>query len=232
MPRILQITMTAVTAESPVRPRPLASLAAIMIRPRNTMRRILDAGRDRMILPLVLLVTLSSILGDVNRASLDAMRKAPLPVPFAVMIVAICAGVALIGVLFFYVFSWIAFGVSRLLEGTATAREIRSAMAWGAVPAIWALLYRLPAAVLWPGWESRMRVGSEQLVIKPSLMGMGCIGTVIFMALELAMFVWLLVVASNTLGEANRFSTARGFGTLVLTSISPLLIALAAVLAS
>ena len=122
--------------------------------------------------------------------------------------------------------------MSRLLEGTATAREIRSAMAWGAAPAVWALLYRLPVAVLWPGSESRMRVGSEQLIIKPSLMGMGCVGMVIFTAVELTMFIWLLVVASNTLGEANRFSTARGFGTIVLTSISPLLITLAAVLAS
>ena len=36
----------------------------------------------------------------------------------------ICAGVVLVGILFFYVFSWIALGVSRLLEGTATATSL------------------------------------------------------------------------------------------------------------
>lgn len=222
--------MTAVAAESQVRPSALRSLATIMIRPRITIRRILDAGPDRMIIPLVLLVTIATFLGDVDRSSLDALRKAP--VHFGLLVAGICLAVAVAGLLLFYVFSWIAFGVSRLLEGTATPREIRSAMAWGAAPAIWALLYRLPVVLLWPGWESRMRVGSDQLVIKPSLMGMGCVATVIFVALELTMFIWWLVVASNTLGEANRFSTARGFGTIVLTSISPLLITLAAVLAS
>jgi len=210
----------------------MTAIASIMIRPRATMRRILDAGRDRMVIPLVLLATLSAILGDLDRSSLDAMRK--LPVNFGLLAVGICVGVSAFFLLLFYVFTWIAYGMGRLLEGTATPREVRSAMAWGLAPIIWSILYRLPAVIIWPGtMESRLRLhDSAQLSINPNLMGMGCIGSVIFAALELTMLIWYCVVASNTLGEANRFSAARGFGALVLTGISPAIILIAAVLAS
>lgn len=209
----------------------MTALASIMIRPRATMRRILDAGRDRMIIPLVLLATVSAILGDVDRSSLEAMRK--LPVHPALLIVGIVVGVSAFFLLMFYVFTWIAYAMGRLLEGTATPREVRSAMAWGLAPVIWAILYRLPAVILSPGaMESRLRVNEKQVSFNPDLMGMGCLGSVIFTALELTMIVWYCVVASNTLGEANRFSGGRGFATLALTGISPALIMIAAFLAA
>src|SRR5688572_1189896 len=209
--------------------RKMTAIASIMIRPRATMRRILDAGRDRMVIPLVLLATLSAILGDLDRSSLDAMRK--LPVNFGLLAVGICVGVSAFFLLLFYVFTWIAYGMGRLLEGTATPREVRSAMAWGLAPNIWAILYRLPAVLLSPGaMESRLGVNEKRLVFNPDLMGMGCIGSVIFSALELTTLVWYCVVASKTVGEANRFSAGRGFGTLVLTGISPAIIMIAAFL--
>lgn len=202
-----------------------------MIRPRATMRRILDAGRDRMIIPLVLLATVSAILGDVDRSSLEAMRR--LPVHPALLVAGLFVGVSAFFLLMFYVFSWIGYAMGRLLEGTATPREVRSAMAWGLAPVIWAILYRLPAVMLSPGaMESRVRVNEKRLSFNPDLMGMGCLGSVIFTGLELTMIVWYCVVASNTLGEANRFSGGRGFATLVLTGISPALIMIAAFLAA
>ena len=209
----------------------MTSIASIMIRPRATMRRILNAGRDRMIIPLVLLATLSAILGDLDRSSFETMRK--LPINFGLLVVGICVGAAAFFLLLYFMFSWIAFAMARLLEGTATPREMRSAMAWGLAPIIWAILYRLPAMLIWPGTvESRLRLDSERVAINPDLMGMGCIGSVIFTALELTMLVWYFVVASNTVAEANRFTAARGFGTLVLTGISPAIVIIAAILAS
>lgn len=202
-----------------------------MIRPRITMRRILDAGRDRAIIPLIVLASISAALGDVDRSSLAALER--IPGPTSLIVIGICLGLALFFLLLFYVFAWIGFGVSRLLEGTATAREVRSALAWGVVPVIWSILYRLPAILLWPGtMESRVRAGSNQLSFQPQVFSHGCIGTVIFVALELTMLVWYAVVTSSTLAEANRFSTGRGFATLVLTAISPAVIVIAAILAS
>src|SRR5688572_752374 len=72
--------------------RKMTALASIMIRPRATMRRILDAGRDRMIIPLVLLATVSAILGDVDRSSLEAMRR--LPVHPALLVAGLLVGVS------------------------------------------------------------------------------------------------------------------------------------------
>ncbi len=209
----------------------MRNLASIMIRPRETMRRILDAGRDRMVIPLVLLATLSAILGDVDRSSFESLRK--LPVNMGLLIVGIVVGVSAFFLLLFYVFTWIAYGMGRLLEGAATPREVRSAMAWGLAPVIWSILYRLPAVILSPGsMESRLRVDGQRMSFNPDLMGMGCLGSVVFTALELTMLVWYCVVVSKTLGEANRFSAARGFGVLVLTGISPAIIMIAAFLAS
>jgi hypothetical protein len=205
----------------------------VMIRPRITMRRILDAGRDRMIIPLVLLATVSAVLGDVDRPAIDTLRKAPVPVHYSILVIGIVLAAFLFFLLFFYLFSWIAYGLSRVLEGSASPREVRSAMAWGLTPIIWAIVYRLPAILLWPEtMESRIRRTSDAMTFQPGILGVGCIGGVVFATLELAMLVWYLVVTSNTLGEANRFSSWRGFGLLVLTSITPIVIVIAALLAS
>src|SRR5688572_32945578 len=85
--------------------RNMRNLASIMIRPRATMRRILDAGRDRMIIPLVLLATLSAILGDIDRSSFEAMSR--VPVHPALLIAGIIIGVSALFLLLFYVFTWI-----------------------------------------------------------------------------------------------------------------------------
>lgn len=209
----------------------MRAIASIMIRPRAAIRRILDAGRDRMIIPLVLLAAFSATVGDADRSSLETLRR--VPVHPALLLAGIFVAVALVSLLLFYGFSWIAYGMGRVLEGAATPREVRSAMAWGLAPIIWAILYRLPVAIFWPGSTGgRVRVNPDQVAINPELLGMGCMGSVIFTALELTTLVWYCVVVSNTLGEANKFSAGRGFAVLVLTGISPAIIMIAAFLAA
>ncbi len=209
----------------------LANLAKILIHPRAVMRRILDEPRDRLWLPIVLLVALSAAAGDSDRHEFESLLAAARAhgIPAALVVVGILAVVLIVSLIFFYGFAYAAWGIGRVMEGSGTARDVRRAVAWGLTPAVWALLYRVPAIFLLPRSDS-VRFG-EKMRLDPGRLGAGCAAALVFAALELVILVWCAVVISNTIGEAHRFSSWRGLATVVLTSIAPFIIVIAAVLA-
>jgi len=203
-------------------------LARVVVWPRTTMREILDQPRDRAIVPLLLLATLAAFAGDAN----NNVRKGLAATPYAWLIV-ICALIvsALVVFLAFYLFSWIAYMAGRFLEGQGSQSAIRSALAWGLAPLIWAMLYRIPVAIFAPAETEVVKAGDAAFRLRPGLIGGSCALALIFGLLELTMFVAYVVVSSRTLAEAHRFSAWKGFGTLVIVGITPLVIVIAAVLA-
>ncbi|PYQ29900.1 MAG: hypothetical protein DMF56_09240 [Acidobacteria bacterium] len=203
-------------------------LARVVIRPRTTMREILDEPRDRMIVPLLLLATLAAFAGDPN----NNVRKGLAATPYAWLIV-ICALIvsALVVFLAFYLFSWIAYMAGRFLDGQGSQSAVRSALAWGFAPIIWAMLYRIPIALFASPETEVIKAGDVAFRLRPALIGGSCALALIFGLLELAMIVAYVVVSSRTLAEAHRFSAWKGFGTLVIVGITPLVIIIAAVLA-
>lgn len=206
-----------------------ANFAKIMIRPRATLRRILDAGRDRMIIPLVVLAAISGFAGDFDRDAVRLLSRAPLPP--ALMIAALLLAAIAVTLLLFYIASWAVYGIGKLLEGTGTPRDVRSAVAWGLVPIIWALLYRVPIVLFWDSLPAKMQMGKDHVRIDPGLFSAGCLGGLVFGLIELTVLIWTTAVTSNTIGEAHRFSSWRGLATLVLVGISPAIIIVAALLA-
>lgn len=214
----------------PVRPGALANFLRVGIRPRETMRGILDAGRDRMVVPLVFLAMVSFTLGDTDRPSLASFGSLP-GYKLALAIVGILLGALIFGLLFFYLFSWAVVAIGRVMEGQGRAREVRSAMAWGVVPAIWALVYRIPAVIWFSAVPPEVRSGNSRITFNAPMASQGCVVMVVFGILELSMLIWLLWVQSNTIGEAHRFSAWRGLATILLTAVTPIIITIAAVLA-
>ena len=213
----------------------LRNLAAIMIRPRAVMQRVLGSP-DRTWIALVILSTISATAGDFDRRGFANMVQAAEgsglhPVLIGLIGVGIVVAIFAFGFLFFFLFSWAAWGIGKVMEGTGDAKSVRRAVAWGLVPTIWALLYRIPAIFLTSSVNPELRAGAEKVVLNPGRMGEGCLIGAIFGALEIATLVWVTAVMSNTVGEAHQFSGWRGLATLVLTSIAPLIIVLAAVLA-
>jgi hypothetical protein len=206
------------------------NFATIGFKPRETMRRILDAGRDRMIIPLILLTGISFILGDSDRPSLGGLDPSK-RLHFTLILCAAFAGLLIAGMLLFYLFSWAAYGIGRAMEGQGSAREVRSALAWGSVPFIWALLYRIPVAIWLSGHRTEVGPGTR-FTFNPGLASKGCLAAILFGVLELAVLIWYLVVVSKTLGEAHRFSGWRGLATLLLTAATPIVIGIAAFLAT
>lgn len=210
----------------------MRDLAAVLIRPRLTMRRILDAPRDRMVLPLALLAVVSGLVGDVHldqAAQAWKMADARLRLFVPLIVLGVLAAMLLV----FYLFAWVAYFVGRSLEGTASVKAVRSALAWGLAPSVWALLYRIPA--MWirePENVREIRFDELQFAWDGGLLASGCGTMLLFGMLDLAVLVGWLVISSFTLAEANRFSAPRGFATIVLCLLAPIVIAVAAFLAA
>jgi len=209
----------------------LKNLASVLVHPRITMRRILDAPPDRMVWPLVLLATISSFIGDINisemskvYSGLDPKMKIIGPlIPVAVILVT--------GILF-YVSGWIAYGLGRAMEGTGTVAAVRSALAWGLAPVVWALLYRIPKMWMKPAVElAQAEIGDFKVAIDAGRLASGCGTVMLFGILDLLVVVGWVVITSHTLAEAHNFSAARGFGIVAAVLVAPIVIALAAFLA-
>ena len=207
----------------------LRRLASVVIYPRTTMRAILEEPRDRMVVLLALLAITSGLVSNGNENVSDKLANASPAIWLVVVCVLLAVAAVMLGL--FYFFAWIAFLAGRFLEGTGDLRRVRSALAWGCAPLIWALIYRIPAAILTPS-KGLAQVGvGNNFRIQPGQMSGGCVAALVIGLLELATFVAYLVVSSRTLAEAHRYSAWRGFGTLVIVGITPVVIIIAGVLA-
>jgi hypothetical protein len=204
----------------------LRRLARIAIRPRTTMREIVDTPSDRMVLPLVVLAIVSGLLRDFHTRSFPGIEtKTWLIICGAIL------GCIIVFVLLFYAFAWLAYVVARILEGTGDPSATRSALAWGTAPIIWALLYRLPVALLAPSANpARVGVHGRNISFTAGMLGDGCFSALLYAVVELALLIWYLVVASQTLAEAQRFSVWRGLGTLAIVAATPVVVMTAAFL--
>jgi len=201
----------------------LADLLTILYRPRETMRRILDGGPDRWAVPIVLLAFVCASVSDTDiRALRDVLPGIDFLSVIAVVIAALVVGAAM-WVLALFILSWIAAPIGRMLGGTGTVADVRAALAWAMVPMIWSVIYRIPLAM----FKSRIPVRPDQHV-KDILLNFvehgGCAFIAVLLALQVVFFLWSLFVASSTLGEAQRFSTEKGFVNMAITLALPLLV--------
>jgi hypothetical protein len=209
----------------------LSRLARVMVKPRSTLRAILDQPRDRMALPLFALAVASGILGDLDAPMIQRILQQPKGWQFGLMLAAATVGIGIALVVLAWFYAWVPVWIGRFLEGTGEIREVRSALAWGSAPAIWALLYRLPAAIWLGGTRgSEVHVGGDTIRIDAGALSNACGVALVFALLELLVFVWCLVLLSNTVAEAHRLSPWKGLGTLILSALVPVVVVVAAVL--
>ena len=169
------------------------------------MQRILAQPRDRMVIPLVLLAALADGLRSV---STDDLRHTPFPPHVVGIVILVCIAVLLAAVGIFYGMAWVVTMVGRLFDGEGTFRAVRSSLAWGLVPVVLSLLYRVPLLFLpKPPWL-----------------------VAVIVVLQAAVFLWWVALTSITVAEAHRFSAWTALGTLALSSLAPLVVVGAAAL--
>ena len=207
----------------------LRDLATVLVQPQPTMRRVLD-GRDRWTIQVVVLAFVCSSVGDANpRMVSDALPGLGWSA-LAIVAVTIVAG-ALSWVIALWLLAWIAGFVGRKLGGVATMADVRAAMAWGLVPVIWSLAYRIPLTILVNRFHVNPNINVATALI--DFAGKGGISVVIvFLALQLLFAVWSVWVGSFCLAEAEQFSPLTGLGVIAITFGIPVAIVLAAVVNS
>jgi hypothetical protein len=183
----------------------MRNLLSILYRPAETMRHILAQPRDRMVLPLVLLSGLSDALRNIK---IDEMRHTPMSPHIIAIVIGVCIAVLLVAVGLFYGMAWVVTMVGRLFEGQGTWRATRSALAWGLVPVVLTLIYRIPLTFL---------------PKPPALIA-------VVLLIQAAIFIWWIALTSITVAEAHKFSAWTALGTLALSSLAPLVVVAAAAL--
>lgn len=210
----------------------LASLGAVLVWPRSTMRRILDGPLERTALLLFVLAVISGMVGDSDVPALKYQLEES-GSAYALWIVAgVVVLVMLVLVALFWFYSWVPYLVGRFLGGTGDLRSVRLALAWGLAPAIWALVYRIPVAIwIAPSAATAVRMREGAVAFDLGRIADGCGVALLIAFLELIVFVWCGFVMSNTVAEAHGFSVWHGLGTLAIAAVAPLVVVLAAVLA-
>lgn len=197
------------------------------------MARILAEGpRKAHVWLLFALSVLSGIAGDFDAPALQRMATYTQGARLALLIAGVIAALLVLLTVLFWFYSYVPFFIGRFLGGTGEVRGVRAALAWGLAPTVWALLYRVPAAIWFaPSAATSVSMRDAKVTFDPGAISAGCGIVLAFLAAELVVFVWCAVVMSNTVAEAHRFGAWSALGTLVLSAIAPFVVVLAAVLA-
>jgi hypothetical protein len=205
----------------------MTPFVTILVRPRETIRSIVARPQSSAIVLLVLLATLSSVIRDVRWQAYRSPRLAAM-MPSAWIICAALAGILIGALLLFYAFAFLAWGIGRLLGGTADGRAVRRALAWSLAPLIWALLFRIPVALFQPALGAALNQMHNPVDILHAAAGAMSLyvvaRTALIALLRIAVDLWCLVIASIALSEVNGFSTWRGAATVGFSLLAPLVV--------
>lgn len=201
---------TEASSDAPYQP-----FATIWLHPRRTVRQIVARDPQYLVIPLACLAGVGRVL---DRASMRSMGDdAP---TVAILAIAVVAG-PLTGIIGLFIGSALIGFTGKWLGGKAPGEHIRTALAWGYVPSIAALVLWIPQLVLFGGdmFTTEMpRLEAQPYLLAP-LLGIA--------ALEITLGVWGFILVCNTLAEVQRFRSAwRGLLNLILAGaviIVPLL---------
>jgi len=205
----------------------LKYLVTILYQPRETMQRIL-ASAHRWSWEIAALACVCASVNDINvdaaAKELPGLRLGP-----GLALVALGLILGAIGwVISLYIVAWIATPVGRLLGGTGSVRDVRAALAWGLVPVIWSVVYRLPLTIFARNLHEGPQTDPRQLLMRFLSHG-GCSVIVLYFFFQTLFAIASVVIGSFTVAEAQHFSTEKGFVNVVVAIVLPFLVIGAAV---
>lgn len=185
-------------------PTPPSPLLSIWLKPRETIRRIVETNPTKYVIPLAMLAGIGQSL---DRASSRSTGDA-IPI-VAILALASIAG-SIGGLLMLYVGGAIYRWASGRLGGQASPEEIRAALAWSNVPIIAALpLTFLQAFLLGSGMVTSVTAAWDS----DPLLARFILGSSI---VELVAAIWTFVLLLQTLSEVQRFSVWRALVSMLL----------------
>lgn len=187
--------------------QPLSPFLSIWIKPRETIRKIVDTDPTKYVTVLAMLAGIGQAL---DRASSRNMGDS-LPL---IAILGICLIFGPIGgIISLYIGGALYRWSGSWLGGQASSEEVRAAIAWSSVPIIFTLPLWIPELLLFG--EEMFTKATPKLNANP-LLGIVLLG---FVAVEVIVGIWAFVVFMKGLGEVQKFSAWKALGSVILGTL-------------
>ncbi len=184
----------------------LIPFLSIWVKPRSTIRKILDSNPEQHVL---LLATLSGIYRLIDRASERSFGDS---ISFIPLLLLCIVGGGVSGVISIYLggifFRWI----GSWFGGQASSQEVRAALAWSSVPDLVLLAIYLPIIIIFGhNWFISSTEWMNPILAVIVLAVLGPIGFLLLL--------WRVFLFVKCLAEAHKFSAWKGLGTAILGAI-------------
>jgi hypothetical protein len=193
--------------ETEVQIDPLNPWVSIWIRPRETIRWIVETDPTRQVILLAALSGIAQSLARASERSLGDIISVPI-----IFIIALIAG-SIGGILSLYIGGALLRWTGSWFGGQAASEEVRAAIAWSSVPIIWSLLLLIPELALFG--EELFTSATPRIDANPLLQFL-LLG---FVAVEIVISIWAFVLFLKCLGEVHRFSAWKALGAVVIPGL-------------
>lgn len=195
--------------DKPKLPQHFSPLRAIWTRPRETIRTIVAVDPKLHVLALTCLMGVGHGLQDATR------RNAADHLSTEYALAAVLLGGPIGALVGLWVFSFLIHLTGRWIGGIGKQIDIRAAIAWASVPAVWALLLWIPT-LLMHGTDA-FRGPTADVDLSPAVLA----ASIALALADFVLVVWGLVLLCNTVAEVQGFDSAwRGLGNLLLALLA------------
>ncbi|RUT44463.1 YIP1 family protein [Paenibacillus anaericanus] len=180
----------------------------IWIRPRETMRRILNEPNN--VDQVIVLLLVGGFIYGLNQSVLKnsgdstSLWSLLLSLTFATIIGAI---------IYYFVIGGLFYWVGKLLGGTGSYRDVRLSLAYAYIPSVITLVTWIPSLILF---------GKENFTSETPRMDSSIGLLIIFLIfgiIEFIIGIWSVFIFLKCLGEAHRFSAWKALLTFILPFI-------------
>jgi len=179
---------------------------AIWLKTRETVRYVIEEKSMGFVILLMLLSGISSGLVGAMDTELNQL----MPV-WGIILGSVILGPILV-LIIYAVMAGIYFVTGKLFKGVGTYNELFKASGTAAIPQIWLI----PVYLIWmlgsPESYFAQPLGAESS-------GEGSILSIIGTVIIAVVTIWSIFVNSKAIGEAHRFSSWKGFFTIMIPSI-------------
>jgi len=183
---------------------PAAPWFDIWTKPRGTIRSIISSDPTKYVIVLAILSGIAQVLSSAAEYNLGDQ----LPLPFIFVIVLIAGSI--MGMISLYIGGAILRWSGGLMGGRASATEVRAAIAWSAIPTIFATILWVPQLALF-GTDLFTSM-APRIYFNPSLY-------LFFSIVQLVLGLWAFVLLLKTLGEIHGFSAWKGLASLAIPTL-------------
>ncbi len=203
---------------------------SMWVRPRKTMRQILDENKNAPDSKIFVVVLLFAVVLTIN-TMLQNSATLTERIQTSVILAAVALGLIFFAAGFLYVLAFVFKWSGRILGGQASTREVLLALTWSNIIAVWMVALIIPSYLifgqeLFPksqfGFEMLNSISDPDALFQilstqqsttqaePSIM------LQIIQSVITIMVIWAIVAFLKCLAEAQRFGTWRAFFSVIL----------------